>query len=111
MTVWKPGSWGGAAAATLAWHCVDPGVNVFFGDAFVATTKIGNVSPGEAFSVFLGADAAVKVKHKPVRNVAAAGPHNPGFLTVILPGMRSIHPRIRHLCGWIERIPGGNPAI
>ena len=26
------------------------------------------------------------------------------------PGMRSIHPHKWHLCGWIERIPGGEPG-
>ena len=27
------------------------------------------------------------------------------------PGMRSIHPHEWHLCGWIERTPGGNPGV
>ena len=45
-------------------------------------------------------------------HLAAVAPHNnpisrPSFSRVPLPGMRSIHPHKCHLCGWIERIPGG----
>ena len=45
------------------------------------------------------------------RSCRGRSPQNLDFLTVIFddfsPGMRSIHPHKCHLCGWIERIPGG----
>jgi uncharacterized protein (TIGR02231 family) len=51
-------------------------VAVFFDGSFVCSTHIKGISPGESFSVFLGADAAVKVEHKLLKkssNEGAAG--------------------------------------
>ena len=57
-----------------------------------------------------GAGRGVKSALRESHWGAAPHAHNAGVQTVVFsssPGMRSIHRHKGHLCGWIERIPGG----
>jgi len=41
-------------------------MNVFMNNFFIASSKLGNKSPGESFRLYLGSDSGVKVNVKPI---------------------------------------------
>jgi hypothetical protein len=55
-------------------------VSVFLAGSFITKTPLRMTSPGEAFTVFLGVEAAVKVEHKTIQNVKTAGGVKTGLL-------------------------------
>jgi len=48
-------------------------VNVFFDGSYVSKTKLPNVSPGESFQSFLGADSSVRINATPPSKVHMKG--------------------------------------
>ena len=68
-------------------------VSVFLAGSFITKTPIKLTSPGESFIVFFGVEAAVKVDHRVVKDVATSGGQKKGLLRGVTKSSRLVEYR------------------